>query len=188
MKVVYSDENAAHSVFMDFFRAQQVHFESALAIPLFVNNHFHGFLAAIRENYDLRWTENEISLYRLFAKVVALNIERIIIQKKLDRENSAHGNARAGTRAKFTRGRYDIEHDFFYNNEALLKRYGYPDRTATAVRRTDVYRPRPSPKTRRPYSRLTKKSTAVRTATCRPVSGYGAPTAPSVTNGSNTVS
>lgn len=43
MKVVYSDENAAHSVFMDFFRAQQVHFESALAIPLFVNNHFHGF-------------------------------------------------------------------------------------------------------------------------------------------------
>ena len=124
MKVVYSDENAAHSVFMDFFRAQQVHFESALAIPLFVNNHFHGFLAAIRENYDLRWTENEISLYQLFAKVVALNIERIIIQKKLDRENRL--TTLALERSEVYSWEYDIEHDFFYNNEALLKRYGYP--------------------------------------------------------------
>lgn len=186
MKVVYSDENAAHSVFMDFFRAQQVHFESALAIPLFVNNHFHGFLAAIRENYDLRWTENEISLYQLFAKVVALNIERIIIQKKLDRENRAH-YARAGTQRSLLVG---IRHRtrFLLQQRGSAQTLRLSDRTATAVRRTDVYRPRPF---RRPGGHtqgLRKNQQRSGRRRAGPVSGYGAPTAPSVTNGSNTVS
>lgn len=185
MKVVYSDENAAHSVFMDFFRAQQVHFESALAIPLFVNNHFHGFLAAIRENYDLRWTENEISLYQLFAKVVALNIERITSRKN---STAKTGSLRSRwNAAKFTRGN-TTSNTISFTTTRLCS-------NATAIRpdsnRCSTHRCLSTtsiPKTRRPYSRLTKKSTEVRTATCRPVSGYGALTAPSVTNGSNTVS
>ena len=85
--------------------------------------------------------KNEISLYQLFAKVVALNIERIIIQKKLDREKQAH-YARAGTQRSLLVG---IRHRtrFLLQQRGSAQTLRLSDRTATAVRRTDVYRPRP---------------------------------------------
>lgn len=124
MKIFYQNEGQAQSSFMSFVQDNEIRFKSLMAVPLFVNDRFYGFLAALREKYDLRWTDDEIAIFGLFARVVSINIERIFVQQRLDRETYLTTLALEGS--EMYAWEYNVEQDVFYNNQAILKRYGYP--------------------------------------------------------------
>lgn len=123
-RIAYSEEVQLPNTLTVFLESHCIAYESTITVPVMANERFWGVLVGIRERNAQRWLDSEIFLSHLFSRVLGLNIERIAIQKELERQQILMRLALE--KSEVYPWQYNVEKDLYCNNELILKRYGFP--------------------------------------------------------------
>lgn len=123
-RIAYRGEVQLPNSLTVFLESRCISYESTLTVPVMANDAFRGVMVVVREQNAQRWLDSEISLAHLFSRAVGLNLERIAIQKELERQQML--TRLALEKSEVYSWQYNIEKDVYYHNEFLLKRYGFP--------------------------------------------------------------
>ena len=123
-RVAYRDEVQLPNTLTVFLESNCIDYQSTLTIPVMVGDRFWGVIVVVREFDSSRWLDGELSMAQLFSRAVGLNIERIHTQKELERQHML--SSLALEKSEVYSWQYDVARDVYYNNELLLKRYGFP--------------------------------------------------------------
>lgn len=123
-RVAYCDEVQLPNTLTVFLDSNCIDYQSTLTMPVMVDGGFWGVIVVVREHDPRRWLDEELSMAQLFSRAVGLNIERINTQKELERQQIL--SSLALEKSEVYSWQYDVERDVYYNNELILKRYGFP--------------------------------------------------------------
>lgn len=123
-RIAYCGEVQLPNSLTVFLESRCIPYESTITVPVMANERFWGVLISVRERNAQRWLDSEIWLSHLFSRVLGLNLERIAIQKELERQQILMRLALE--KSEVYPWQYNIEKDMYCNNELILKRYGFP--------------------------------------------------------------
>lgn len=123
-RIAYRGEVQLPNSLTAFLESRCIAYESTLTVPVMANDTFWGVMVVVRERNAQRWLDPEISLAQLFSHALGLNLERIATQKELERQQML--SRLALEKSEVYSWQYKVEKDVYYNNELLLKRYGFP--------------------------------------------------------------
>lgn len=123
-RIAYRGEAQLPTSLTAYLESHCIHYESILTVPVMANDSFWGVMVVVRERNAQRWLDSEILLAQLFSRALGLNLERIAIQKELERQQML--TRLALEKSEVYSWQYHVEKDIYYNNEWLLKRYGFP--------------------------------------------------------------
>lgn len=123
MRVIYSGEWELNNPLKRFLEEHGISYKSCVILPIILEEEFYGVFVIMRERNEYRWSENDLSLLRLFSGMLALNIQRFTTRNNLEREQRL--TMLAMHRNEVYSWEYDVEQDVYYNNQLLLQRYGY---------------------------------------------------------------
>lgn len=123
-RVAYRGEVQLPNTLTIFLESNCIEYQSTLTIPVMARGGFWGVIVVVRELNASRWLDEELSMAQLFSRAVGLNVERISTQKELERQHML--STLALEKSEVYSWQYDVERDVYYNNELLMKRYGFP--------------------------------------------------------------
>lgn len=123
-RVSYKGEEQLPNRLTDYLEQNGVDYQSTLTMPVVKDGELWGALVVVREWNACRWLEADLSMARLFVRALTLNIERNATQKELERQQRL--STLALEKSEVYPWQYDVERDVYFNNENILKRYGYP--------------------------------------------------------------
>lgn len=123
-RIAYYGEVQLPNTLTVFLESRCITYESTITVPVMANDRFWGVMIGIRERNARRWLDSEILLATLFSRVLGLNLERIAIQKELERQQIL--TRLALEKSEVYPWQYNVEKDVYCNNELILKRYGFP--------------------------------------------------------------
>lgn len=123
-RIAYREEVQLPNGLTIFLESHRIHYESTLTVPVMANDRFWGVMIVVRERNEQRWLDSEILLAHLFSRALGLNLERISIQKELERQQVL--TRLALEKSEVYSWQYNVKKDLYCNNELILKRYGFP--------------------------------------------------------------
>lgn len=123
-RIAYREEVQLPNSLTVFLESHAIDYKSTLTVPVMANDRFWGVMIVVRERNAQRWLDSEILLAQLFTRVLGLNLERISIQKELERQQVLMRLALE--KSEVYSWQYNVKKDLYYNNELILKRYGFP--------------------------------------------------------------
>lgn len=123
-RVAYRGEVQLPNTLTLFLESNRIEYQSTLTMPVMAGGGFWGVIVVVRELNANRWLDEELSMAQLFSRAVGLNVERIRTQKELERQHML--STLALEKSEVFSWQYDVARDVYYNNELLLKRYGFP--------------------------------------------------------------
>lgn len=123
-RVAYRGEVQLPNTLTIFLESNCIEYQSTLTMPVMADGCFWGVIVVVREHDPGRWLDEDLAMAQLFSRAVGLNIERINTQKELERQQIL--SSLALEKSEVYSWQYDVERDVYYNNELILKRYGFP--------------------------------------------------------------
>lgn len=123
-RIAYRGEVQLPNTLTIFLESNCIEYQSTLTMPVRAGDTFWGVLVVVREHEASRWLDEELSLAQLFSRALGLNIDRILTQKELERQQVL--SSLALEKSEVYSWQYDVARDVYYNNELILKRYGFP--------------------------------------------------------------
>ncbi len=123
-RVAYRDEVQLPNTLTIFLESNCIEYHSTLTMPVMAAGRFWGVIVVVRECDAGRWLDEELSMAQLFSRALGLNIERITTQKELERQQVL--SSLALEKSEVYSWQYDVVRDVYYNNELIVKRYGFP--------------------------------------------------------------
>lgn len=99
-------------------------YTASMSVPILSGDKLWGVLIVIRQRNNQRWTDPELSLAKLFTKVMAISLERLSIQADLKRHQMLVSLALE--KSEVYTWQYDPLAERFFNCELLLQRFGTP--------------------------------------------------------------